>query len=96
LHDATAYFFAASLLASDGVAGDAPDGADDDAPDEELDDGLAGVLDDGLDGAGVLDAGGVAPVFGVDESFFWQAVSANAASMAAATRSVRFIFCSPV
>jgi hypothetical protein len=67
------------LLASDGVAGEAPED---------------GLDDDGLDG--VLEAGGVAPVFGVDDSFFWQAVSANAATRAAATRSVRFICCSPV
>jgi hypothetical protein len=71
-----AYFFAASLLASDGV---------DDA-------GEDGAVEDGADGAGVLDAGGVALVFGVAfDSSFWHAASANAASRAATMRSVRFI-----
>jgi hypothetical protein len=77
------YFLAESLLASDGVEGVALDGAG------VVDDGAGAVDDGGADGA--VEAGGVAPVFGADGSFFWQAVSANAASRAAATRSVRFI-----
>jgi hypothetical protein len=77
------YFLAESLLASDGVEGVELD----DAPDDGLDG--AGAVDDGAEGA--VEAGGVAPAFGADDSFFWQAVSANAASTAAATRSVRFI-----
>jgi hypothetical protein len=87
LRAAAARYFGAPLLASAGLAGAAlgdDDGAEGAAPDE------------GLAGAGAVDAGGVAPVFGADESFFWQAARARAATTAAAMRSVRFISCSPV
>jgi hypothetical protein len=67
------------LLASAGAEGA---GAGDD-------EGLDGALEEG---AGAVEAGGVAPVFGADGSFFWQAARARAAATAAAKRSVRFIF----
>jgi hypothetical protein len=86
LREAAAGYFGAPLLASAGLAGAAlgDDGAEGAAPDE----GLAGALE----GAGAVEAGGVAPVFGADGSFFWQAARARAATTAAAMRSVRFIF----